>query len=153
MASPASLGARSTPNSDPAFPRSRHKKPGPSARSGKNRSVQSASPRAHGCDFSTGSRTIFVAEEGTSVPTCMSEPKATRTHGGKTAKHAAHAAVLPPFVATLLAAAEAAAEAEGKLIDELCAAVLCGDLDAAKNTATALTGRRGHQAASQHPAL
>jgi hypothetical protein len=83
----------------------------------------------------------------------MSEPKATRTHGGKTAKHAAHAAVLPPFVATLLAAAEAAAEAEGKLIDELCAAVLCGDLDAAKNTATALTGRRGHQAASQHPAL
>jgi hypothetical protein len=70
----------------------------------------------------------------------MSEPKATRTHGGKTAKHAAHAAVLPPFVATLLAAAEA----EEKLIDELCAAVLCGDLGAAREKATELTGRRGH---------
>lgn len=79
----------------------------------------------------------------------MKQPNATPARTGKTAKHAAHAAVLPAFVATLLASAED----EEKLIDELCAAVLCGDVDAAKKTAVALTGRRGqHVSAKPHSA-
>ena len=68
------------------------------------------------------------------------ESEASPARRGKTAKHAVHAAVLPTFVATLIEATEA----EEKLIDELCAAVLRGDWNSAKEKATAL-GRRHEQ--------
>ena len=65
------------------------------------------------------------------------ESEASPARRGKITKHAVHAAVLPTFVASLLEATEA----EEKLIDELCAAVLRGDWNSAKEKATAL-GRR-----------
>ena len=74
----------------------------------------------------------------------LNESEGSPARRGKTAKHAVHAAVLPTFVATLLEATEA----EEKLIDELCAAVLRGDWNSAKEKATALGHRHGQPTTS-----